>query len=116
MRAEASAAGLGLELAWREPFPVTVSHPKANTLVRAAAADCGLEVEELREPLRWSEDFGWIIGATRGALFGLGAGEAHPSLHEPDYDFPDALLVPAARLLRALVDRVLEGRGAASGE
>ena len=106
-RSEAELAGLGLELAWREPFPVTVPHPRANEIVRDAAATCGLGVEKLREPLRWSEDFGWITADCRGTLFGLGAGEAHPPLHAPDYDFPDALLEPAARLLRALVDRVL---------
>jgi hypothetical protein len=25
-------------------------------------------------------------------MFGLGAGESHPQLHAPDYDFPDALI------------------------
>ena len=110
VRTEAAAADLGLELTWREPFPVTVSNPEANEVVRSAASSCGLELEELAEPLRWSEDFGWIAGSCRGALLGLGSGEAQPPLHAPDYDFPDALLEPAASLLRALVDRLAEGR------
>ncbi len=110
VRTEAAAADLGLELTWREPFPVTVSNPEANEAVRTAAAICGLELEELAEPLRWSEDFGWIAGSCRGALLGLGSGEAQPPLHAPDYDFPDALLEPAASLLRALVDRLAEDR------
>jgi len=110
VRTEAAAAGLGLEVTWREPFPVTVCYPEANEVVRWAASSCDLEVENLTEPLRWSEDFGWIAGSCRGALLGLGSGEAQPPLHAPDYDFPDALLEPAARLMRAIIDRLAEGR------
>ena len=41
----------------------------------------------------------------RGALFGMGAGEQHPALHNADYDFPDALLQPASTLLYRLALR-----------
>jgi len=34
----------------------------------------------------------------RSALFFLGAGEAHPSLHNPDYDFPDDLIPIGVRV------------------
>ncbi len=31
-------------------------------------------------------------------MFFLGAGESHPSLHNPDYDFPDDLIAVGARV------------------
>ena len=55
----------------------------------------GLQVLPLEEPMRWSEDFGWYLGQVPGVFFGIGAGEACPGLHTPDYSFPDGLL-PAA--------------------
>lgn len=111
LREEAAAAGLGVEVAWREPFPVTANHHEACAVIRAAARGCGLELDELAEPLRWSEDFGWFTAECRGALFGLGAGTDQPPLHAPEYDFPDALVAPAARLMRGIVDRVLDEVG-----
>lgn len=42
--------------------------------------------------IRWSEDFGQFTNLYCGALFGLGAGEDTPALHNPDYDFPDQLI------------------------
>ncbi len=50
-----------------------------------------------------SEDFGVFGRVAPSALFLLGAGEACPGLHNPDYDFPDALIGVGARIfLRVL--------------
>ena len=55
------------------------------------------------EPMRASEDFGRFGQQARAAMFLLGAGERHPSLHNPDYDFPDELIpIGAAVLMRTL--------------
>jgi hypothetical protein len=37
----------------------------------------------------------------------VGAGQAHPQLHNPDYDFPDALIAPVVRLFMAILARAL---------
>ena len=79
-----------------DPFPATRSHPEALALLRRAAP----EALTLAQPFRWSEDFGQYPGST--CFFGLGAGEDHVELHHPDYDFPDALIEPAAQLLMRL--------------
>lgn len=103
--AQQTAAGWGLSVCERqvEAFPVTVNHPDAAAQVRAAAVAAGLRVVEPEHPFPWSEDVGHLTAATRGALVGLGAGEAHPALHHPTYDFPDALLPVGVALLEGLV-------------
>jgi metal-dependent amidase/aminoacylase/carboxypeptidase family protein len=50
-------------------------------------------------PMRASEDFGRFRAAGPCAMFLLGAGESRPSLHNPDYDFPDELISIAARVM-----------------
>ena len=60
-----------------------------------------------------SEDFGVFGRIAPTALFLLGAGEDLPGLHNPDYDFPDALIAIGARVfLRVLRD--LTGDGVAT--
>lgn len=67
-----------------------------------------MEVRELPEPMRWSEDFGYYLQDCAGAFFGLGAGEDTPALHTAGYEFPDALLEKGIALFSALADP--EGR------
>ena len=43
-------------------------------------------------PQAFSEDFGQFGKSAQSAMFWLGAGEDQPQLHNPDYDFPDALI------------------------
>jgi metal-dependent amidase/aminoacylase/carboxypeptidase family protein len=53
-------------------------------------------------PFRWSEDFG-LFGAPRpSAFFVLGAGEDHPQLHNPDYDFPDEIIPQALAIFETI--------------
>ncbi|MBP3763740.1 MAG: amidohydrolase [Bacteroidales bacterium] len=81
-----------------EPFRATENHASCVEKIRAAAAAVPLKVQEQQLPNRWSEDFAEYLLHFQGAMFGLGSGEGQPELHHPDYDFPDALIEPAARL------------------
>ena len=54
--------------------------------------------------MRASEDFGRFRRRAPTAMFFLGAGAGHPGLHNPDYDFPDALIEPAARILERIAE------------
>ena len=103
-RAHASSRALELQLEWREVFPTTVNHPDAVQRVTAAARSAGLTVETIERPFRWSEDFGHLTARCRGALIGFGAGASHAPLHAPDYDFPDALLVPGIDLFTRILE------------
>ncbi|WP_347309657.1 M20/M25/M40 family metallo-hydrolase [Defluviimonas sp. SAOS-178_SWC] len=54
-------------------------------------------------PMRRSEDFGRFRSHSKSAMFLLGSGTGSPSLHNPDFDFPDELIAVGARVfVRAL--------------
>jgi metal-dependent amidase/aminoacylase/carboxypeptidase family protein len=58
--------------------------------------------------MRPSEDFGrFRQPGTTSAMFLLGAGVDHPALHDPRYDFPDALIPVAVRAFTEIVDGLL---------
>jgi amidohydrolase len=75
-------------------------------MVRQAAVENNLKIQDMSEPFRWSEDFGnfQFKGST---YFGLGSGKSHPSLHNDDYDFPDDLLEPGLRMFARLAEQLI---------
>ena len=104
-RAEADCRALGMACRFelRDVFPDTTSDDAHfdDALTRFRAA--GLPVKLLDEPMRWSEDCGWLLRAAPGVYFGIGAGEACPGLHTEGYAFDDALIVPAVNAFGALL-------------
>jgi hypothetical protein len=40
-------------------------------------------------------------------MFGLGAGVATPSLHNPDYDYPDAITETGIRMFSSIINQIL---------
>ncbi len=81
-----------------EPFRATENNGDCVEAIEKAAEDVPLRVRYQMEPNRWSEDFAEYLLEFRGAMFGIGSGERQPELHHPSYDFPDALIEPAAQL------------------
>ncbi|MGB0936981.1 MAG: amidohydrolase [Colwellia sp.] len=81
---------LTYQIGYEDVFAATVNAPKAVSIVKAALPEN--IVKELTSPFRWSEDFGLFTQQYCGAMFGLGAGEETPSLHNENYDFPDDLI------------------------
>nr|WP_221931628.1 amidohydrolase [Palleronia caenipelagi] len=103
----AATEGLETEVHWHDVFRAVVNDAGAAALAGAAARDAGLSVYEMPQPMRWSEDFGRFgDDGARAALLYVGAGEDHPQLHNPDYDFPDALLPVMVDLFCALLKRI----------
>ena len=41
-------------------------------------------------------------------MFGLGSGENQPALHNPDYDFPDALIPKGIAIFTTLIKNQLQ--------
>jgi metal-dependent amidase/aminoacylase/carboxypeptidase family protein len=39
-------------------------------------------------------------------MFGLGAGNDTPALHNPDYDFPDKLIPTGINMFRSIIDQI----------
>ena len=94
--------GFGFE----DIFRATVNSKRAIDLIRSAID--GNTVLEPKKPFRWSEDFGQFTSITDGALIGSGAGEECPPLHDPHYDFPDALIPIAADIVFRIIQTCLD--------
>lgn len=108
-RGIAAAEELNLEMELVEPFPATIGADEVVDAVTEAARDLGFPVVMPSAPFGWSEDFGHFTARYPGALFGLGAGEDHPALHHPSYDFPDDLIGMGADLWMRVVERLIGG-------
>ncbi len=94
----AARHGLTVTRSLVEPFRATENNPVCVKAIEKAAHDMPLSVVYKDIPNRWSEDFAEYLLEFPGAMFGIGSGEQQPELHHPDYDFPDALIEPAAWL------------------
>ena len=83
---------LQIEHEFTQTFFANNNNNYTNDVVRAAAKQNGFIIEEKPIPFKWAEDFGYFTSTYNGCMFGLGAGKTHPALHNPDYDFPDAII------------------------
>lgn len=102
------AQGLGKNIIWHDVFRAVINDEKATSIARGAAATLGQQVYDMPRPMRWSEDFGRFgDDGAQAALLYIGAGEDHPQLHNPDYDFPDALIRLTSDLLCQILHDIL---------
>ncbi|ETD83389.1 amidohydrolase [Rhodobacter capsulatus] len=102
-----AAEGLGTSLSYHDIFTACTNAPEAVAVLRAALAAEAIPEGDTEVPMRASEDFGRFGALAPAAMLLLGAGEASPSLHNSDYDFPDSLIpVGAALFLRCLADQL----------
>lgn len=97
--------GLGVDIAYDDIFHHCENAPEAVAHLRRALEAEGVPHDAGAGRIRPSEDFGRFGQKAPAAMFFLGAGETYPSLHNPDYDFPDDLIGIGARVfMRALRD------------
>ncbi|BAI70803.1 hippurate hydrolase [Azospirillum sp. B510] len=108
------AEGLGAkaELRFRPGYPATVnSEAEARIAASAAARVVGEEnVVWAPDPTMAAEDFGYMLKERPGAYVWLGhGGHGGPScrLHNPLYDFNDAILTTGASYWASLVETIL---------
>ena len=106
-QAHAGCGALELTVSRHDHFNATDNDALAAAHVVRAAQTLGIATADFALPMRPSEDFGAFSGTTRTALFFLGAGEVHPALHNPDYDFPDALIAPGCALFSEVLAQVM---------
>ncbi|MFN3320581.1 MAG: amidohydrolase [Allorhizobium sp.] len=82
--------------------------PEAVAHLEEALTSEGVRFDEGTLPMRASEDFGRLRAICPSAMFFLGAGEKHPALHNPDYDYPDDLTAIGARVFMAVIRKALD--------
>lgn len=94
--------GLAVRTSTDDRFAACTNDEEATRHVERAFEAEAVTVETISRPFRWSEDFGRFGAVAKSALFVLGAGVDHPRLHNPDYDFPDALIPLGTRLFERI--------------
>ncbi|MFB9980318.1 amidohydrolase [Mesorhizobium kowhaii] len=92
---------------YHEVFVASVNAPEAVEHLRQALDEEGVSHGEENLPMRASEDFGVFGHKAASAMFFLGAGERHPALHNPDYDFPDDLIPIGSKVFMRTVRNLL---------
>ncbi|MFP4065709.1 MAG: M20/M25/M40 family metallo-hydrolase, partial [Bacteroidales bacterium] len=97
-------------ISYTEVFPATVNHPEVSEMLRNAVQESGANAITAPDPFRWSEDFGHFTSAFKGALFGIGSGKNHPSLHNHDYDFPDDIIATGIKMFYHIGDQIVKLR------
>jgi amidohydrolase len=101
-RSLAERHGLTVQFTHHDRFVACTNHPDAASAIDRALEALGHPTGDTGFPMRASEDFGLFGRHARSAMFLLGSGETSPALHNPDFDFPDALIAPGV----AIFDRI----------
>lgn len=102
-RRVAASHKLGIDISYCFTFKANQNDDAAAELVTAAVRSTGRELIKRDHPFKWGEDFGLFTARYKGCMFGLGAGEDMPALHNPDYDFPDELIPHGVELFHSAV-------------
>ncbi len=103
----AKSENLSVEITYEDVFEACTNDSDAVTILAEACADQSVACKLSDEPERFSEDFGQFGKGAKSAMFWLGAGRDHPQLHNPDYDFPDALIPMGTGVFLAAIRQVL---------
>lgn len=99
---------LTVDIQWHDVFRSVINDPKATDIARGVARDLDYKTNEMANPMRWSEDFGRFgDDGAKAALVYIGSGLDTPQLHNPDYDFPDALLPIVIDQFCGILDKIL---------
>lgn len=95
---------LKYDVDYTQTFFANMNDKECVEYVREAAENNGLTIFEKNTPFKWGEDFGFFTSRYKGCMFGLGAGETCPALHNPDYDFPDELIETGVAIFSGITD------------
>ncbi|SFI74726.1 amidohydrolase [Celeribacter neptunius] len=106
------AADFAPAITLHDAFSHSVNAPEATALLEAACAR--FPRVEGAIPMRPSEDFGLFGTEQNGkvipaAMLFLGSGETQPELHNPDFDFPDALVPLGAEIFLNAIHQFSNG-------
>jgi len=95
--------GLHEKIEWTEEFPASINDDTCVDLIAEVSAENKFPIRQVADPFRWSEDFGHFLLKYPGVLFGIGAGKNHPSLHNPEYDFPDEIISAGVAMFDGII-------------
>ena len=87
-----------------EDFSTTMNSDEEVEIVKQAAKELKLSVNEIKEAFPWSEDFGRFGNLCPTCLFGLGCGLEHEPLHSPTYEFEDEIIDTGIDVFERIVE------------
>ncbi len=103
----ASAYGVKVDYEYHRQFPATVNSPaESEFAARAAASVVGIDnVRRHEPPSMGAEDFAFMLEARPGCYIWLGQGGGANScmIHNPNYDFNDAVIPAGIAYWKAIV-------------
>ncbi|SHM60109.1 amidohydrolase [Cyclobacterium lianum] len=102
----AKESGLDFSISYCEEFEAVVNDPAPWELVNESAKELKLKTKHIRNPFRWSEDFGKFSTLTDSLLFGIGSGKKQPQLHEGHYDFPDEIIPSGVAIFVRVIEKL----------
>jgi metal-dependent amidase/aminoacylase/carboxypeptidase family protein len=106
-RRKAIESRLDVSFSHHDIFAACANDAEATEHLRTALDAEGLAHDNAMLPFRGSEDFGLFGSVSKSAMFFIGAGETHPMVHNPDYDFPDSLIEPGVRVFHRVLRNLL---------
>lgn len=110
----AQSFGAQAEVYYPRGYPVLVNHPAETDFARDVARRHFGDgrIDTTLKPITASEDFAFMLERRPGSYLFLGNGDS-ADLHNPNYDFNDAILPEAARYWVHLVEDYLSANAAA---
>ena len=109
----AAAYGVSAEVAYERQVPVVLNHPEEARLAHEVLSELLGPDQVLTEARRTgtgSEDFAWMLAARPGCYVAIGNGEGEwygCHVHNPHYDFNDAIIPIGAAYWVRLAERFL---------
>ena len=104
----AATFAVAIEVGIIPGVPATINHPAETALAAEAAATLDTPLRRDLAPSMAGEDFGWYLEQRPGAFAWIGNGTDGSDLHNPGYDFNDAILPTASAWLAATARRALQ--------
>lgn len=103
----AKANGLKAETSWTQIFAANINDDQAVKMVEEAAKANKFKMTKRKYPFKWGEDFGLFTQKFKGAMFGVGSGKNCPSLHNPDYDYPDEITPTCISMFYSIAQKAI---------
>ncbi|MBI9053285.1 MAG: amidohydrolase [Bacteroidales bacterium] len=98
---------LECKISYSEVFPATVNNDDCVNIVEQSAKQIDLDIQNIENPFKWSEDFGYFTEKYNACYFGLGSGKNQPQFHNPDFDFPDDIIESGINIFYAIYKKTL---------
>lgn len=104
---EAKSENLEVIFSQTQDFKANENHDEAIQILEKIIQKEAWPNQKRDFPFKWGEDFGLFTQNFKGGMFGIGAGEDCPALHNPDYDFPDELIEISSQLFFEIQKEIL---------